>query len=165
MNKNIHLMLIASLLIIAGYFLYYLEPNDTPVIVMPVEAAKPHIPATSNTQSSPTAIRQHLRLSNPVVSLNTEQQQLVATLAVEYRSFDRRQTGTLTVSGTPKLEEQSKRFYLQNPTINQLELKYLDESLNKAIHQAVSQYFNQYAVYAPFENNQSLQRPSLVYHW
>ena len=165
MNKYLSIVFTACFVLGAAYALYYVRADKRPTITIAV-SGKNTAPQIKTTQPNLTTTQtQHLRLSHPIVTLHSEQQQLIANLTVEYRGIDRHKTGSLTVSGTPKLEEQSKRFYLQNPNINNLVIEGLDDSLKQAIHQAVKQYFSQYAVYAPFENNDSLQKQSLVYYW
>lgn len=164
MSKHLSLVAIASLLVGMGALLSYFMIDDDTSHSAPIKINTTNITHTTTPTLATASHQQRITLHHPMASLD-DKQELVATLHIEHEAKNSRQIGQLTISGKPWLDASSNRFYLQNPNINEIRLTAVDAPLQAAIHQAVSQYFKKYAVYAPFENSQVLQQQHLIYQW
>jgi hypothetical protein len=132
--------------------------NTEPPAPAPV-AGRADLPATvplPDAGRAPTAAGE-LRLGNPVVVMDTENGVLRAQLAVSVRLPSRQESwqGTVAVSGAPRLDAGSRRFYLERPQRGELALPGLPDTESgrvlTALDSAIADFFRNRPVFAPAE--------------
>ena len=124
-------------------------PNNIPLGAnASSDSPKLHSPAATPSRKNTAT----LLLANPVVSMNAEKGLLEATLTVTVTRPDGYPVaGAISVTGIPKLEASSKRFYLRDPVITTMQLPELGEQDRAALTTAIRTFFLSRPVFAPFE--------------
>jgi hypothetical protein len=151
------LALSALLAALTGGLLYLGAEPEPRAIVGAANTATVSVPAVRPI-AAPTeaAVEGELLLGNPVVTMNADKGVLEAQLALTVRLPGQAAVaGTVSVSGEPRLQEGTTRFFLNNPAIGRQTLPGLPEAeqdrVNRALARAVADYFRDRAVFAPQE--------------
>lgn len=152
-----HAAVLAVLLLVTGGGLLYSGGVET--------TAPPPVMTTGRTAPQPPPVPAHagamalgeLHLGNPVVTLDAEQGLLQAQMmvTVQLPGVDIPLPGSVTVTGTPRLNESEQRFYLMNPQRGAVELAGIPtadrDAVMAALDAAIRQYAAEQAVYAPMD--------------
>ncbi|HEX5276657.1 MAG TPA: hypothetical protein VFW42_03195 [Fluviicoccus sp.] len=151
------LALSAALAALTGGLLYLGAEPETRTADTPAGIPATSVPAVRPIVApAEAAVEGELLLGNPVVTMNVEKGVLEAQLALTVRLPGQAAVaGTVSVSGEPRLQEGTTRFFLNNPAIGQQTLPGLPEAdaarVNRALARAVADYFRERAVFAPQE--------------
>lgn len=129
--------------------------TDAPTVAPVPSAARAVTPPAAATLAGPQS---ELQLGDPVVSMNPERGLLEAQLALAiHRPGQAPLTGSVQVTGQPRLDEASRRFYLESPTLMSASLPPLPATdrarVEAALRTALPEFFRQHAVFAPLEKS------------
>lgn len=118
-------------------------------------AVQPTIAARTPATVSPPPSGSTLTLQHPAAALDSANKQLKVQLDMLYTQGDKSWQGKLEVAGQPRLDNDSKRFYLEQPVIQGLTVAGLPSGMETEIRAVLAaelpQYFDKQAVYAPME--------------
>ena len=157
MNRKYAAAALAAVTLLVGGFLLSLD-NDVEPPTAGSAATSPSAPAAPaiNTPLATPATGE-LTLSRPVAALDAEAGVIRVELAVELRlpGASAPLAGTVTLTGAPRIDDSSKRFFLRDAQTGELQLPGLTNAdrprVQQALEEAASQFAREQPVYAPAE--------------